>query len=49
MVSTLKGKSQAADSRAEILGEFMALFDRVTEHMRLVYTECDISGVIMLH
>ena len=49
MVSILKGKSQAADSRAEILGEFLALFDRVTEHMTLVCTEEDMSGVLMHH
>lgn len=47
MVSTLKGKSQAADSRAEILGEFMALFDRVTDHMASVCTEDDMRGVLI--
>jgi hypothetical protein len=48
MVSTLRGKSHAADTGPEILGEFMALFDRVTENMASVCTEEDTSGVLML-
>jgi len=51
MVSTLRGKSQAADPAGgvEILGEFMALFNRVTEHMASVCTEEDTNGVLMRH
>jgi len=33
---------------AEILSEFVALFDRVTENMALVCTEENTIGVLML-